>query len=987
MASSFFSDFGLMWYLDELKKEEFRRFKELLRQEPLQLGLERIPWAEVKRATREDLANLLIKHYQEQQAWDVTYRIFHKIGRKDLHIKAKRESTGYIRMYQAHVKKKFSNIWSRESLTRIHDYFEQEVVIQKKRERMELLFEPKATGEEPSRTVVLVGTPKIGKTTFLVKLMLAWAEGIFYQDRFLYIFYFCCWEVKRLALTSLAELISGDWPNPPVPIAEILSQPERLLFIIDSFEELTCALKEPESDLCSDWLQQQPGEVVLGSLLRKKMLPEASLLIATTPNYQQELEAQLEHPEIKTIMGLNESDRKLYFSCVFQDKKQAMEAFSFVRENEQLFHMCQIPILCWVVCTCLKQEMERGRDLALACHRTTSLFASFIFNMFTPKGATRPHEQIHVQLKGLCSLAVEGMWTDTFQFSEEDFRRNGLVESDIPALLDMKLLQKCRGYENSYTFIHVCIQEFCAAMFYLLKSSGNHPNPAVGCSKALLLTYLKRENVHWILGGCFVFGLLNAEEEKRLDAFFDLQLSLEVKQQFHQCLKSLGECEHLEGEVDFLLFYCLFEMQDKVFVTKALDCFQEVHFSVTDNVDLMVSAYCLKHCSGLRKISFSVRNVFKEENGDSSTSSYNLVRWHYICSVLTTNVHLRELQVHNSVLDESAFGALCKELRHPNCHLQKLEINNVSFSGESWLFFEVFIHNPYLKCLDLSSTRLYRNDVRLLCEALNYPLCNIEDLTLANCLLSAGDCEAFASVLKSNKKLKYLNVAHNYLDQGVSLLCDALCHLDCVLEALVLVYCYLSEPCWDSLCEVLVCNRSLIHLDLGGNVLKDDDLELLCAALKHPNCCLQSLCLVKVSITDEGCRDIASVLTSNPNLRNLDIGNNDIQDEGVKLLCEALTHPNCHLENLGLDSCQLTSACCEDLASALTQSKTLRRLSLTGNTLDHDGVVVLCEGLRHTECALRMLRLQKAKFGEETQRLLMAEDERNPSLTIIIDNY
>ncbi|KAM9226205.1 LOW QUALITY PROTEIN: NACHT, LRR and PYD domains-containing protein 4 [Dugong dugon] len=922
MASSFFSDFGLMWYLDELKKEEFRRFKELLRQEPLQLELEQIPWAEVKRATREDLANLLIRHYQEQQAWDVTYRIFHKIGRKDLCIKAKRESTGYIKMYQAHVKKKFSNIWLRESLTRIHDYFEQEVVIQKKHEHMELLFAPKATGEEPSRTVVLMGTPKIGKTMFLVKLMLAWAEGIFYQDRFLYIFYFCCREVKRLVLTSLAELISGDWPTPPVPIAEILSQPERLLFIIDSFEELTCALKELESDLCSDWMQQQPGKVVLGSLLRKKMLPEASLLIATTPNYQQELEAQLEHPEIKTIMGLNESNRKLYFSCVFQDKKQVMEAFSFVRENEQLFHMCQIPILCWVVCTCLKQEMERGRDLALACHHTTSLFASFIFNMFTPKGATRPHEQIHVQLKDLCSLAVEGMWTDTFEFSEEDLRRNGLVESDVPALLDMKLLQKCRGYENLYTFIHVCIQEFCAAMFYLLKSSGNHPNPAKDLPK-------KRKRA-LDFEGCFVFGLLNAEEEKRLDAFYDLQLSLDVKQQFHQCLKSLGECEHLEGEVDLLLlFYCLFEMQDKVFVRQALDCFQEVHFSVTDNVDLMVSAYCLKHCSGLRKISFSI-NVFKEENGDSSTSSYNLVRWHCICSVLTTNVHLRELQVHNSVLDESAFVALCKELRHPNCHLQKLEISKSKESGN---------YNQ-VEC-DMFS--LYR---------------------LANCLLSADDCEAFTSVLKSNKKLKYLNVAHSYLDQGVCLLCDALCHLDCVLEALV----------------------SLIHLDLGGNVLKDDDLELLCVALKHPNCCLQSLCLVKVSITDEGCRDIASVLTSNPNLRNLDIGDNDLQDEGVKLLCEALTHPNCHLENLGLDSCQLTSACCEDLASALTQSKTLRRLSLTGNTLDHDGVVVLCEALRHPECTLRMLRLQKAKFGEETRRLLMAEEARNPSLTII-DNY
>lgn len=94
MASPFFSDYGLMWYLEELKKEEFRKFKELLKQEALQLGLTQIAWAEVKKATKENLANLMIQHYEEQQAWDVTFRIFQKLNRKDLCQKATRERTG-----------------------------------------------------------------------------------------------------------------------------------------------------------------------------------------------------------------------------------------------------------------------------------------------------------------------------------------------------------------------------------------------------------------------------------------------------------------------------------------------------------------------------------------------------------------------------------------------------------------------------------------------------------------------------------------------------------------------------------------------------------------------------------------------------------------------------------------------------------------------------------------------------------------------------
>lgn len=48
-----------------------------------------------------------------------------------------------------------------------------------------------------------------------------------------------------------------------------------------------------------------------------------------------------------------------------------------------------------------------------------------------------------------------------------------------------------------------------------------------------------------------------------------------------------------------------------------------------------------------------------------------------------------------------------------------------------------------------------------------------------------------------------------------------------------------------------------------------------------------------------GCRNLASILTGNPNLRILQIGYNNIENEGVTLLCEALLHPNCHLEKLG----------------------------------------------------------------------------------------
>ncbi|KAM5297565.1 NACHT, LRR and PYD domains-containing protein 4 [Glossophaga mutica] len=850
MASSFFSEFGLMWYLGELRKDEFRKFKELLKEAPVQLGLQQMPWADVKKGTREDLANLLAKHYGEEQAWDVTFLIFQKINRKDLCDKAKKEITGHAKTYRAYVEKKFTGMWFRNSITRICDHFQKKLA-PKECECLDGLFAPKGTG---TRTVVLKGLQGIGKTTVLMKLMLSWAEGALYQ-KFSYVFYFCCREMKQMTVTSLAALICRGWSNSVSPITEITSDPEKLLFIIDGFEELSYDLDEPDSDLCSDWMEQRPIRVILSSLLRKKMLPEASLLIALAPKYPQSIENRLESPESKVLRGFREWERKLYFCCLFQDKNRGIKAFSLVRENEQLLSMCEIPILCWSVGTCLKQEMEKGRDLAVTCRRTTSLYSSFVLNLFTPKGAAQPDRQGQGRLMGLCSLAAEGMWTDMFVFTGEDLRRNGLVDSDIPALLEAKALHRHWNTENSYSFIHLCLQEICAALFYFGKGHTDHPHPAVASTETLLSTFLSKVKIDWVFLGCFLFGLLSEKERQKLEAFFGPHLRQQEmpgvpipKWRQPTMSPDIARCPLGEGTL----------------------------LPVVENHEYQMT-----------------------KGGSDPRASNHLDCWYRICSVLTTNKNLRELQVNHSNLQESPFVILSSQLRHPRCRLEKL-----------WL---------------------------------------------GNCGLVPEDCEGFGGVLQENTKLKILNLSCNYLDTGMSLLCEALCHPTCPLHALVLTCCYINEGCWECLPEVLLCNKALFHLDFSTNVLRYKDLNLLCEALTQPGCCLKSLCLINCFITTEGCRDLALVLTRNSSLRNLQISYNDIGDDGARLLCKALIRSTCHLQMLGLGACNLTGACCEDLASVLINCRTLRRLALSGNALDHQGVLVLCQALRHPLCRLQWL--------------------------------
>uniref|UniRef100_A0A8C9Q686 Uncharacterized protein n=1 Tax=Spermophilus dauricus TaxID=99837 RepID=A0A8C9Q686_SPEDA len=200
--------------------------------------------------------------------------------------------------------------------------------------------------------------------------------------------------------------------------------------------------------------------------------------------------------------------------------------------------------------------------------------------------------------------------------------------------------------------------------------------------------------------------------------------------------------------------------------------------------------------------------------------------------------------------------------------------------------------------------------------------------------------------------------------------------------------CQLNKYSCPHLSEVLLSNANLRHLDLSRNPLMDEGVAQLCEALRQPACRLQTLCLQQCEITPRGCQDLAFVLASNPNLRSLDVGGNNIGDAGVRLLSKALLHPHCGLKELSLESCQLTRACCEDLASVIAHSQTLHELDsldLATNVLGDSAVTVLCEGLWYTDPGLFLGHLLWQAGGVQTDHssleVLSSALSCNPHLT------
>ncbi|XP_005623207.1 NACHT, LRR and PYD domains-containing protein 3 isoform X6 [Canis lupus baileyi] len=883
-------------YLEDLEDADFKKFKMHLQDYPSQKGFSPLPRSQTEKADHMDLATLMIDFNGEEKAWAMAVWIFAAINRRDLYEKAKRDELewdnshlecreesleeewmgllgylsrisickkkkDYCKKYKKHVRSRFQCIKDRNArlgetvnlnkrYTRLRLVKEHQSQQEREHEllaigrtsaktldspmssvNVELLFEPDDQHLEPVHTVVFQGSAGIGKTILARKIMLDWASDKIYQDRFDYLFYIHCREVSLGTRRSLGDLIVSCCPDPNPPICKIVSKPSRILFLMDGFDELQGAFDEHTEALCTNWQKVERGDILLSSLIRKRLLPEASLLITTRPVALEKLQHLLDRPRHVEILGFSEAKRKEYFFKYFSDEQQATEAFRLIQENEILFTMCFIPLVCWIVCTGLKQQMDSGKNLAQTSKTTTSVYIFFLSSLLQSHRETQKH-QVSASLRGLCSLAADGIWNQKILFDECDLRNHGLQKADVSAFLRMNLFQKEVDCEKFYSFIHMTFQEFFAAMYYLLEeeeqgrmrnlpwSSSKLPNRDV---KVLLENYGKFEKGYLIFVVRFLFGLVNQERTSYLEKKLSCKISQQIRLELLKWIEEKAKGKNLQIQPSQLeLFYCLYEMQEEDFVRKAMGHFPKIEISLSTRMDHVVSSFCIENCCRVESLSLRLLHNSPKEEEEEEEEENEKEMQHYDVD-------------HCVLLDPHTTYAY----RLVNCQ--------VTVSLWQGLFSVLSRNSLSLTELNLSDNALGDQGVNVLCEMLQHPGCNIRKLWLVNSGLTPGCCPALASMLSTNQKLTHLYLRGNALgDTGVKLLCEGLLHPNCKLQILELDGCSLtSHCCWD-LSTLLTSSKSLRELSLGSNDLGDLGVMLLCEVLKQQGCILQSLKLCEM---------------------------------------------------------------------------------------------------------------------------------------------
>ncbi|XP_073702964.1 NACHT, LRR and PYD domains-containing protein 1 homolog [Garra rufa] len=458
-------------------------------------------------------------------------------------------------------------------------------------DHLNTLFNVDHHGISPS-AVILQGNSGNGKSFTVQKIVMDWASCDLYKERFDIVFHLKCKEINRISgRKSLVEILSYNCSLTSDQISQILQQaPEKVLFIIDGFDELRLTQNIYDKSAQTDPLRKAPPVVTLCALMKGHILPESFLLVTTRSTATDTLGNLLKGPQRFTeIMGFTKKGVEEYFQKFFQNEELFRKAYECVRANETLFTTCSIPVICWIICTVMRERFSAGADVLSGLGTTTSIYVDFVSTLLEHhcQGLSQSVPNL---LRSLGQLAERGILEEQVLFDKKTVYETVSDPAGNPFLC--KFLFKRRiNQEIMFSFMHLSFQEFFTALYYISLDS-----KAFKGKLAKLRSDFYVWNSRSVAVMQFISGLLNEDVRGTLRRKYGVFVHLNTQTYLKELLFQMGSC--------VLNLHCLYELHEESFVKEVLNGKADISvlYKPIRRTDCWALLYCCQCCQCMKKL-------------------------------------------------------------------------------------------------------------------------------------------------------------------------------------------------------------------------------------------------------------------------------------------------------------------------------------------------------------------------------------------------